>query len=315
MAHKIGRRKAPRRGSLQYWPRKRAKRPHARVRNWKNGLAFAGYKAGMTHVIAIDNRKTSPTKGEKIAIPVTIIEVPPLFVAGMRFYKNNKVVGEVWAEKLPKTIERKIKNILNSKKKKERKKIEDFQDYDYVRAIISTQPSFKKTPEIFEAEIEGELKDLLGKEIKAEDMVKAGEVVDAISITKGKGFAGVIKKFGATLLSHKSEKKRRKPGSISPWNPPKVTFRALMPGKIGFHQRTEFNKWILKIGEGSEINPKGGFINYGVVKADYIMLAGSVPGPKKRLIILRKAIRKHKFPPIPPEIVHISLKSKQGVGS
>ena len=52
----------PRRGSLQYWPRKRAKSPVARVKAWANVkdpilLGFAGYKAGMTHVMAVDNTK------------------------------------------------------------------------------------------------------------------------------------------------------------------------------------------------------------------------------------------------------------------
>jgi large subunit ribosomal protein L3 len=185
-----------------------------------------------------------------------------------------------------------------------------------LRLIIGMQPTFKKTPEIFEMGYEGtDARELLGKELKIDEVLKAGEVVDVIGITKGKGFEGVIKKYGAKLLHHKSEKKRRKQGSVSPWHPAKVTFRALMPGKVGFHQRTEFNKWVLKIGKPEEVNPRGGFVNFGPVKSDYVMLRGSVPGPKKRLVIMRKAIRKNNLPSVPPEISHISLKSKQGVGA
>ena len=71
----------PRKGSMQFWPRKRAKKQTARVRSWASSkeikpLGFAGYKAGMTHAIVIDNRQKSLTKGEKISTPVTVIECP-----------------------------------------------------------------------------------------------------------------------------------------------------------------------------------------------------------------------------------------------
>ena len=69
-----------------------------------------------------------------------------------------------------------------------------------------------------------------------------------------------------------------------------------MAGQMGYHKRTEFNKKILKIGDVSEVdavNPDGGFVKYGLVKNGYFMVKGSVPGPSKRLIVLRKATRPH----------------------
>ena len=52
------------------------------------------------------------------------------------------------------------------------------------------------------------------------------------------------------------------------------------------------NKRILKIGEKpEEINPSSGFPNYGFVSNEYVILRGSVPGPVKRLIKLRLAVR------------------------
>ncbi|MFH1471187.1 MAG: 50S ribosomal protein L3, partial [Candidatus Micrarchaeota archaeon] len=68
----------------------------------------------------------------------------------------------------------------------------------------------------------------------------------------------------------------------------------------------------LKIGDKpNEINPKGGFINFGVVKNDYLLIKGSVGGPKKRLIRMKKSWR-----PVPspkkPEIKYVSMSSKQG---
>src|SRR3989338_433745 len=101
----------PRSGSLQYWPRKRSKRPFARVRTWVTSkeakpLGFAGYKVGMTHLIINDNNKNSMTKGMDISCPATIIECPPLKTASIKFYKNtmngSKLVFEQLAENLDK---------------------------------------------------------------------------------------------------------------------------------------------------------------------------------------------------------------------
>jgi large subunit ribosomal protein L3 len=83
---------------------------------------------------------------------------------------------------------------------------------------------------------------------------------------------------------------------------------------MGFHQRTEYNKRIIKIGEnGEEITPKGGFVHYGVIRGDYVLVSGSVPGTVKRLIRMRDAIR-------PPQkvvyeginVLYVSTSSKQG---
>ncbi len=86
-------RKSPRKGSLQYWPRKRSKKALARVRSWPESkeaklLGFAGYKAGMTHLLVTDNRPNSITKGAEIFMPVTVIECPAIKVLGINFYKK-----------------------------------------------------------------------------------------------------------------------------------------------------------------------------------------------------------------------------------
>ncbi|MEM2666661.1 MAG: 50S ribosomal protein L3, partial [Candidatus Bathyarchaeia archaeon] len=80
------------------------------------------------------------------------------------------------------------------------------------------------------------------------------------------------------------------------------------------HQRTEYNKRILKIGmDGKEITPKGGFIRYGIVRGPYMLIEGSVPGPEKRPIKLRYPARPPKeTPEAPPQITYISLESPQG---
>src|SRR3989338_7931112 len=85
----------PRAGSLQFWPRVRARQSYARIRNWPKSkeaklLGFAGYKAGMTHLLITDNRQNSLTKGQDIFCPATIVECPPIKTASIRFYKNTK---------------------------------------------------------------------------------------------------------------------------------------------------------------------------------------------------------------------------------
>ncbi len=75
----------------------------------------------------------------------------------------------------------------------------------------------------------------------------------------------------------------------------------------GYHHRTEINKKIYRIGSGEDeknastehditkkaITPMGGFPHYGIVKNDFLMLKGSIPGTKKRVITLRKSLMVH----------------------
>jgi len=303
----------PRFGSLAYHPRKRAKRQIASVGVWADEkeaklLGFAGYKVGMTHLMIIDNNPNSMTKGETISFPGTIIECPPLKAASIRFYKKTidglKVVSDVFSESLDKELGRKI-TIPKSKKK-----IEDVKDFDDLTVVVYTQPKLtgigKKKPELFEMAIGGKkeeklnyAKNVLGKEIKVSDILKEGNQLDVHAITKGKGFQGPMKRFGIGRKSHKSEKGTRNPGSLGGWKGQvNIMWKVPHAGQTGYFQRLEFNKWLLKIGDkGEEINPKGGFTKYGVVKNPYVIVKGSVAGPRKRLIRLNCAIRPHKNVP------------------
>jgi large subunit ribosomal protein L3 len=157
-------------------------------------------------------------------------------------------------------------------------------------------------------------KGLLGKEITFKEFAPEGAMIDIASITKGKGFQGHIKRWGCKLLSHKNSKHRRMIGNLGPKSPKYVRPSVPQAGQMGYHQRTEFNKRVLKIGDKpEEINPKGGFLHYGLVRNSYIMLHGSIPGPTKRLIGFRDAARLTgtKLGKA-PEITYVSQESKQG---
>jgi len=328
-------RKRPRRGSLQFWPRKRARRIFPAIKNWARKkeikpLGFAGYKAGMTSLIYVDNRPKSPTKGEEVKTPVTVLEVPPMKVVGIRLYSKDayglKALAEYWHEKLDKELERVL--TLPKKKKITLEKLkEKLPDAAEVRLIVHTQPKLagigKKKPEIMEIAIGGDdvnaqfeyANSVLGKELTISDVFKEGELLDVHAVTKGKGFQGVIKRFGIRLESHKAEKGRRKLATMGPWTPKVVPWWTAQAERMGFRTRTEYNKQLLKISDAKEqpITPKGGFSRYGVVKGQYVLIAGSLPGPKKRLVRLTHAIRPKQAAIIQaPEIVHISLKSQQG---
>jgi len=307
----------PRRGSLQYWPRKRARRIYPRV-NWvkveskeAKPLGFAGYKVGMTHVQYLHKNKL-------IVEPATILEVPPLFVCGLRFYgkgENNelKVLTELWTKNLPKGIERKIGKRKNFKEFDE-KILEKVKE---IRIIVCTQPTksgmHKIKPEIFEIGLTGNIeeqykygKEVLGKEINITDVFRPGEFCDVSAITKGHGFTGAVKRFGIKIQGRKDEQHHRHPGSIGPTTPRKIDWRVPMPGQYGFFQRTEYNKKILLIEKDKEkINPKSGFKGYGVIKSTAVLISGSVPGPRKRLIILSKPRRTEKYEPVEIKYIHI----------
>ena len=316
----------PRKGSMQYWPRKRARRQYARVRSWAELdetklMGFAGYKVGMTHCTIIDNKKTSMTKDQEISCPLTVIECPPLKAASIRFYKQtingSKLISEIFAENLDKELERKILSI-----KKIKNKIEDIKDFDDVTMLVYTQPKLtgigKKKPELFEVGIGGKkeekvnyAKEKLGKEINVNDVFSEGQQLDVHSITKGKGFQGPVKRFGISLKRHKSEKGRRAPGSLGGWQGQMHTmWRVAHAGRMGYNLRTEYNKWLVKISDKADtINPNGGFLNYGVVKNSYVLIKGSISGPKKRLIRLNFPTRPNKnIPNEAPAIQYLSIK-------
>ncbi|MFH1592560.1 MAG: 50S ribosomal protein L3 [Candidatus Woesearchaeota archaeon] len=313
----------PRRGSLQFWPRKRSKRSFARIRSWReqngDGLqAFVGYKVGMTHVIAKDNSPHTMFKKDNIFVPVTIIECPPLKSLSLRFYQNSsdgsKLISEVFSKSLDKGIKKHIKF-----PKKEGKIPENFED---VRLRVYTQPRLtgigKKKPETLEIGIGGKdvqeklkiAQELLEKEIKLGDVLKDKKLIDIHSITKGKGFQGTVKRFGVKIRQHKSEKTKRGAGTLGAWTPKKVLFSVPQAGRMGHHQRVEYNKLSLMTdSDPKKVNPKGGFLHYGLVKNDYIVLKGSVAGPAKKTIILTPAVRKGNAGSL--EILSIDLESKQ----
>ncbi len=321
----MGKKHHPRRGSLQFWPHARSSKHAPRIRSKLDSknqklLGFIGYKVGMTHLLLKETNMNSHRKNMDVFTPATIIECPPLRVYSVRYYAQSedgdlKLVSEVFSKKVDKELNRKFKI-----SKKENKAPEQF---DALKVTIYTQPKLigigKKQPDLVEMTVGGKtLQDkstyaqsLLDKEIKISEVFKETQFVDIHGVTKGKGFSGVVKKFGVKPLQHKAEKARRKVGTLGSWHPNKVLFSVAQCGKWGYHLRTEYNKMTLKLGtKPEEINPAGGFVRYGFVKNDYLLIKGSIPGPTKRPVVVSEAQRIKKKVLLRP-ITYISVESKQ----
>jgi len=273
----------------------------------------------MVHVMATDARPNSLTKGDKISIPCTVIECPSLKICALNFYKKHNNTLSLSTSFISTKLDKEIKRSIPIPKKN-KIKLEDIQptEYEDIRAIVYTQPKLtgigKKKPALFEITLGGKnqekftfLKENLGKDINIADVFKPGQVVDARAVTKGKGTQGPVKRFGVKIRRHKSEKTKRGPGTLGPWKAHgHIMYRIAHAGKMGYHQRTDYNKLILDIKNKPEaINPAAGFQNYGVIKNPYILVKGSIPGPRKRLIMLTEAIRPKKIAKDPFKILQI----------
>lgn len=331
----------PRRGSLAYSPRKRASSQVPRYNSWPEYegepvlQGFAGYKVGMTHIIMVDDHKHSPTEGKDIMVPVTVIEIPPMKVAGIRVYNadtyGKHACAEAWTtqcdallgDRMPLPKKHDTEEALNRLRAlaEEKKIVEVF-------ALMHTQPAKltgvpKKVPDLMEVRVAGGsvadrveyAASLLGKEVDVENVVKNGQYVDITAVTRGKGTEGPVKRWGIQVRKGKHSRggKKRHIGNLGPWTPHHVRWQVPQIGQMGYQQRTEFNKRILKISENSEgINPDGGFLHYGLVRNRYVMIKGSIPGPNKRLIRMRPAIRQREHVERIPAIEYLSVASKQG---
>ncbi len=305
-------RKSPRKGSLQFWPRKRANKFLPSV-NWnpidssKILKGFICYKAGMVSILVKDNTPDSMSKGKNIVIPATILECPSLKIFSVRFYKNGIVSNEIILEKLDKELKRNIKIPKKTNKKISELNLEKIkEDYDDIKIIAYSQvkkTGLKKTPDLSEIGLGGNLEDKfnfvkenLEKEISVLNVFDKGQLVDLRGLTKGKGLCGPVKRFGITLKQSKSEKGRRRPGSLGPWHPARVTFRVPQAGQLGMFTRSVYNNQILEIGskENSKSKKLENIKNFGNIKTDYIIVKGSVQGSAKRQLIITHPLRETK---------------------
>jgi len=198
-----------------------------------------------------------------------------------------------------------------------------------VRVLAHTNPMLitgipKKLPELMEMPVNGgsmmdRLKfaqGLLGQQLPISSVFDLGDLLDASAVTKGKGTQGPVRRWGIAIAKRKHARtgKVRHVGNLGPWHPAHISWRVPQLGQMGYHQRTEFNKRLMFIGnDGTEITPEGGFPGYGLVRNQYVLIKGSVPGPIKRMVRMRHAVRPGANFVKAPEFLYVSKESKQGV--
>ena len=331
----------PRKGSLGYGPRQRASSEVPRFGSWPEadgqpGLqGFAGYKAGMSHVVMIDDAANSPREGMERTVPVTVVETPPMRAVALRAYEDTpyglRPLTETWTDEPHGDLERALDVPGSGGDPDDFRETVSEADIGDVRAITHTVPGEmanvpKKRPDVMETRIGGGSVDdriEFGLELLTGDgehnlteVFRPGEYMDAAGVTKGKGTQGPVKRWGVQKRKGKHARQgwRRRIGNLGPWNPSRVRSTVPQQGQTGYHQRTELNKRLVDAGDGDEPSVDGGFVNYGEIDGPYALVKGSLPGPDQRLLRFRPAIRPGDQPRLDPEVRYVSTASNQGQG-
>jgi large subunit ribosomal protein L3 len=202
-----------------------------------------GTKLGMTQIFTEDSR----------AVPVTVIQAGPCVVTQVRTEERDgyQAVQLAYAE---------------ARKGKTSKPLEG-----HFKAADA-----KPARHLVEMRTDGE-EFALGQEIKV-DIFQPGEHADVVGVSKGKGFAGTMKRHGFSGLggSHGTERKHRSPGAIGACATPSRVFKGMrMAGQMG--------------------NERVTVLNLEVVEADpernLLLLRGAVPGPTGGLVMVRSSVK------------------------
>jgi len=198
-----------------------------------------GRKIGMTQIF--------DEKG--IPQPATVIQAGPCYISQIKTRKKDGYSAIQLAFGQAKKVARSAKGQLNKAKIKQNlKNLKEF-----------------RTKESEEYQ--------LGREIKV-DIFESGDKVDIVGISKGKGFAGVIKRHGFSRgpESHGSHHHRR-PGSIGSMFPERVIKGKKLPGHMGSNQITVKNLEVIKVEPDENI----------------LIVRGAVPGSAKDVIKIYEA--------------------------
>jgi large subunit ribosomal protein L3 len=304
----------------------------ARIRTWPEAegdqpklQGHAGFKAACMRIASIDDREKTPNFGKQLISLGTIVVTPPMMIIGVRGYSKDRYgldsTFDIYAKDLPKELTRLFKTKHDEKTLERAEKLLGHIDELFaVAAVLPRRAGLEqKKPYVFEVAVKGGdiqkqftyLKELLGKEIKIDQVFQKGAEVDTAAITKGKGFEGPITRWGVKKKQHKSRKSVRALGTLGPISPATIMYTVPRAGQRGFHQRTQYNNRIMIMGnsesEEMKVNPPGGFKHFGLVYGDYVIIRGSIPGPYRRLVKLRAPVRPKLTKINPPKILEIMI--------
>ena len=206
--------------------------------------AIVGEKVGMTQIWDDQNR----------AIPVTVLRVAPVRVVQVKTpeHEGYSALQVTWGHRRASTLTRPEQGHY------------DKAGVDPGRRLVELRLDDASDFEV-------------GQELTA-DVLQAGELVDATAVSKGKGFAGAMKRhnFKGQGASHGNHKKHRSPGSIGACATPARVFKGTkMAGRMGGHQVTTLNLEIVQAAPEREL----------------VLVKGAVPGPRGGMVVLRDAVK------------------------
>jgi len=206
--------------------------------------AIVGEKVGMTQIWDDQNR----------AIPVTVLRVAPVRIVQVKTpeHEGYSALQVTWGHRRSSTLTRTEQGHF------------DKAGVDAGRRLVELRLDDTSEYEV-------------GQELTA-DVLQAGELVDATAVSKGKGFAGAMKRhnFKGQGASHGNHKKHRSPGSIGACATPARVFKGTkMAGRMGGHQVTTLNLEIVQADPEREL----------------VLVKGAVPGPRGGMVLLRDAVK------------------------
>ncbi|MFZ5651320.1 MAG: 50S ribosomal protein L3 [Bacillota bacterium] len=204
--------------------------------------AILGKKVGMTQIFT----------GEGLAVPVTVIETGPCFVVQKRTLERDGygAIQVGFGEKREKLFSKPVKGHFNKAGVRPLRFLREFRVEDW--------DSYQ-----------------VGQEIKA-DLFSTGEKVDVVGTSKGRGFAGGIKRHGFHRgpMAHGS-KYHRRPGSLGAKGPARVYKGRRLPGHYGAARVTVQNLEVVKVDADRNL----------------LALKGAVPGPRGGLVIIKDSVK------------------------
>lgn len=211
-------------------------------------IGLLGKKCGMTRIFT----------DEGVSIPVTVIEVLPNRVTQIKTLENDGYIG-----------------IQVTSGKRKRTRLNKPESGHFAKAGVEPGYELKE----FHIENPAEIENItLGSELKV-DRFSVGQFVDVSAITKGKGYAGVIKRhhFHSQDNSHGNSLSHRAPGSIGQRQSPGKVFKGKkMSGRLGGKKRTILSQKVAYID----------------AERNLVFVRGAVPGAPDVYVVIRPAVKK-----------------------
>lgn len=209
--------------------------------------AILGQKLGMTQIFDDESR----------AIPVTVVKAGPIRVVQVKTMERDgyNAVQISYGETKPKSVNQPTAG-------------------HYAKAGVAPGSH------LVEVKVDDPSEFKVGQEIKVDEMFEVGNKADVSGVSKGKGFAGVMKRhnFSGQGASHGNHKSHRAPGSIGACATPARVFKGMrMAGRMGGEKVTTLNLEIAGVD----------------AERGLLLLNGSVPGPKGSVVLVREAVKAH----------------------